>query len=66
MRVVSASKGKCHCELEVSDDHVNSKGTLHGGLAATLVDTVSALAVATTETAPGFTTDLNITYVREC
>ena len=61
MCIVSASKGKCHCELKVSDDHVNSKGTLHGGMAATLIDAVSAMAVATTKTVPGFTTDLNIT-----
>lgn len=61
MRIVYANEGKCCCELKVSDDHVNSKGTLHGGMAAALVDTVSAMAVATTNNAPGFTTDLNIT-----
>ena len=61
MHVVSAEAGRCSCELKLSDEHLNSKNTLHGGLTATLIDAVSSMAVATTHKAPGFTTDLNIT-----
>ena len=61
MRVVSAEGGKCSCELKITDEHLNSKNTLHGGFTATLVDVVSSMAVATTRKAHGSSTDLNVT-----
>ena len=59
--MLSAGDGKCTCEMEISDEHLNAGDTLHGGLTATLVDVVSTLAITTTENPPGISNDLNVT-----
>jgi len=61
VKVLSAADGKCTCEMEVSDEHLNAGETLHGGLTATLVDAISTLAITTTENPPGRSTDINVT-----
>lgn len=61
MQVTYAEGGKCSCELKITDEHLNSKNMLHGGLTATLVDVMSSMAVATTKRAHGSSTDLNVT-----
>ncbi|XP_036907279.1 acyl-coenzyme A thioesterase 13 [Sturnira hondurensis] len=62
--LVSAAPGKVTCELRVEEEHTNQYGTLHGGLTATLVDSVSTLAILCTERAlPGVSVDMNITYM---
>ncbi|XP_045717678.1 acyl-coenzyme A thioesterase 13 [Phyllostomus hastatus] len=62
--LVSAAPGKVTCELRVEEEHTNKLGTLHGGLTATLVDTISTLALLCTERAlPGVSVDMNITYM---
>ncbi|KAF6073809.1 acyl-CoA thioesterase 13 [Phyllostomus discolor] len=62
--LVSAAPGKVTCELRVEEEHTNKFGTLHGGLTATLVDTISTLALLCTERAlPGVSVDMNITYM---
>ena len=63
MQTVSASKGQCVCELTVDESHLNRGGTLHGGLTATLVDNVSTLAIMSTDSHPGVSLDMNISYV---
>ncbi|CAJ0941924.1 unnamed protein product, partial [Mesorhabditis belari] len=42
---VKATTNRLTCELTVENEHVNTKGTLHGGQAASLVDIVTARAV---------------------
>ncbi|XP_037008897.1 acyl-coenzyme A thioesterase 13 [Artibeus jamaicensis] len=62
--LVSADPGKVTCELRVEEEHTNKFGTLHGGLTATLVDSISTLALLCTERAlPGVSVDMNITYM---
>ncbi|KAM4028535.1 acyl-coenzyme A thioesterase 13 [Anomaloglossus baeobatrachus] len=64
LQLVSASPGKVVCELKVDEEHTNRAGTMHGGLTATLVDTVSTVALIHTERgAPGVSVDMNITYM---
>ncbi|NP_001108254.1 acyl-CoA thioesterase 13 S homeolog [Xenopus laevis] len=64
LNLVSAAPGKIVCELQVEEEHTNKGGTLHGGLTATLVDTVSTVALLHTERgAPGVSVDMNITYM---
>merc|ERR1711862_48943 len=64
IRVISAEEGKCVCELTVTEEHQNRGGTLHGGLSATLVDTVTTCALMTAEGgAPGVSVDLNVSYL---
>ena len=54
--------GKCVAEMEVAEEHTNKGGTLHGGLTATLVDTISTVALMTTGPGnPGVSVDINVT-----
>jgi len=46
--VVAAEKGRVLVAVEPSDDHLNPAGTVHGGLAATLLDSCMGLAVQST------------------
>ena len=61
VKLVSASpEGNLSCELCVGEEHVNRGGTLHGGFTATLVDTISTLALIAADKPPGVSTDLSI------
>lgn len=58
--------GAARMVFEVTDEHLNPAGTLHGGVLATLVDTAMGQAVRTT-TADGevpATSQLTVTYLR--
>lgn len=62
--LVSAAPEKIICEMKVEEQHTNKMGTLHGGLTATLVDSISTMALLCTERgAPGVSVDMNITYM---
>lgn len=62
--LVSAAPEKLICEMKVEEQHTNKLGTLHGGLTATLVDSISTMALMCTERgAPGVSVDMNITYM---
>ena len=61
---MSASQGKCVCEITVEESHLNRGGLLHGGMTASLLDTVSTLAIMSHEgNQPGVSVDLNVSYV---
>lgn len=60
MQAVSSSEGQCVCEMIVDESHLNLGGTLHGGLTAHLVDTISTLAILTAGSKPGVSVDMNI------
>ena len=58
---MSGGEGRCLCEMTVEEDHQNRGGTLHGGLTATLVDSVSTVALMTTGKGnPGVSVDLSV------
>ncbi|XP_072532126.1 acyl-coenzyme A thioesterase 13 [Salminus brasiliensis] len=64
VELLSASPGKVVCEMKVGEEHTNRLGTLHGGMTATLIDTISTTAIMYTERgAPGVSVDMNITYM---
>ena len=66
MTVEDADDGAATLGFEVRDEHLNPAGTLHGGVVATLVDTVMGQAVRTT-TGDGevpATSQLTVTYLR--
>jgi uncharacterized protein (TIGR00369 family) len=46
--VIEATKGRVVVAVEPSDAHLNPYGTVHGGLAATLLDSCMGLAVQST------------------
>ncbi|XP_006888747.1 PREDICTED: acyl-coenzyme A thioesterase 13 [Elephantulus edwardii] len=61
---VSFAPGKLVCEMKVEEQHANKMGTLHGGLTATLIDSISTVALLCTERGvPGVSVDMNITYM---
>ncbi|XP_065182753.1 acyl-coenzyme A thioesterase 13-like [Sycon ciliatum] len=63
--IVALSPSKCTCEMTVEEEHANKHGTLHGGMASTLVDTVSTVAImASDRSAAGVSTDLSVSFVR--
>jgi uncharacterized protein (TIGR00369 family) len=66
IRVDDTDDGGARLSLEVTDDHLNPAGTLHGGVLATLVDTAMGQAVRTV-TGEGdvpATSQLTVTYLR--
>lgn len=64
IKIVSASVGSMIARLTVKDNHLNSKGTLHGSVSATIVDWAGGMAIATHGLEKtGLSTDIHVTYV---
>ncbi|XP_002735754.1 acyl-coenzyme A thioesterase 13-like [Saccoglossus kowalevskii] len=61
---VAGTPGKCKFSLKVDEGHLNTGGTLHGGLTATLVDSLTTAAIMTAGGSPGVSVDLNVTYMK--
>jgi uncharacterized protein (TIGR00369 family) len=61
-----AEDGRAGLELDVTDEHLNEAGTLHGGVLATLVDTAMGQAVRSSTGADDVpaTSQLTVTYLR--
>ena len=66
IRVDDTDEGGARLTLEVTDEHLNPAGTLHGGVLATLVDTAMGQAVRTVsgEGDVPATSQLTVTYLR--
>jgi uncharacterized protein (TIGR00369 family) len=64
--VEEADDGSARIAFEVTDEHLNPAGTLHGGVLATLVDTAMGTAVrsATDDGDVPATSQLTVTYLR--
>ena len=45
--IVSATKGTVTARLTLDKNHVNSRGTIHGAVSATIVDWSGGLAIST-------------------
>ena len=60
---VSATKGTFKAHLLLTSNHVNSRGTLHGSVSATIVDWAGGLAIATHGMEKtGASVDIHATY----
>lgn len=46
---IAATADSVTCELTIDEEHVNGKGTLHGGQTVSLVDIITARAVGVTD-----------------
>ncbi|WP_040339792.1 PaaI family thioesterase [Candidatus Blastococcus massiliensis] len=64
--VEAADDGSARVAFEVTEEHLNPAGTLHGGVLATLVDTAMGTAVrtATGDDDVPATSQLTVTYLR--
>ncbi|CAG9832574.1 unnamed protein product [Diabrotica balteata] len=65
LNIVSMGNGKCIAELKVLEEHTNPMGTLHGGLSATLVDSVSSYGLFTHEKGgvKSVSVNINVSYM---
>lgn len=64
IELVSAEKGSMLARLPVGENHINSKGTLHGSVSATIVDWAGGMAIASHGLLQtGLSTDIHVTYV---
>lgn len=62
--LVSATNGSMVATLKVTPNHLNSKGTLHGSMSATIVDWAGGMAIASTGLEKtGLSTDIHVSYV---
>ncbi|XP_071807742.1 acyl-coenzyme A thioesterase 13-like [Asterias amurensis] len=65
VNLISASAGVCRCEMTVEAEQTNMMGTLHGGFIATLVDSLTTVAIMTTPVGvPGVSVDLSVSYLK--
>ncbi|GAA6062671.1 hypothetical protein JCM10212_000571 [Sporobolomyces blumeae] len=65
LRVLDAKPGTIWAEMEVQRHQVNRLGSLHGGVIASVVDTMGSLALSSKGLfMTGVSTDINVTYVR--
>lgn len=65
LKLVSCGNGIMKTELQVGPEHLNQRGTLHGGFIAHLVDAVSTYALTTNEKVDtrGVSIDLSVSYM---
>ncbi|KIV90612.1 hypothetical protein PV10_07897 [Exophiala mesophila] len=62
--LVSATDGSMVASLKVHPNLLNSKGTLHGSVSATIVDWAGGMAIASTGMEKtGLSTDIHVSYV---
>ncbi|CAJ0578914.1 unnamed protein product, partial [Mesorhabditis spiculigera] len=61
---VKATPNHLQCELVLGREHLNSKGTLHGGMTAAIVDIVTARAVGLTNRNQGMASiEISVSYL---
>lgn len=63
VELISATKGTVVARLTLEKNHVNSRGTIHGAVSATIVDWSGGLAIAThSYEKTGASIDIHVTY----
>ncbi|KAG9190309.1 acyl-coenzyme A thioesterase 13 [Alternaria panax] len=64
IKLTYASKGVVRAQLPLTKSHVNTHGSIHGSVSATLVDWVGGMAIAAwdSRTKTGVSTDIHISY----
>ncbi|OLN83751.1 Acyl-coenzyme A thioesterase 13-like protein 2 [Colletotrichum chlorophyti] len=65
LRLTHASKGLILARLPLTPNHLNSSGSIHGSVSATIVDWAGGLAIAAWDLreATGVSVDINISYL---
>lgn len=64
VRITSAHQGAVTARLPLTQDHMNSSGSLHGSVSATIVDWMGGMAIATHDlrSGTGVSVDIHVTY----
>ena len=65
IKLTYASKGVVRAQLLLTKNHVNTHGSIHGSVSATLIDCVGGVAIAAWDnrSKAGVSTDIHISYV---
>ncbi|XP_037940301.1 acyl-coenzyme A thioesterase 13-like [Teleopsis dalmanni] len=63
IKIVDGGDGKCVAEFAVAKEDLNYHGSLHGGLAATLVDNITTYALMSKPCHPGVSVELQIKFL---
>lgn len=63
LQVEPVDEGTGRVLLDATDEHLNSHGTVHGGVLATMIDVAMGTAVATTGGDSPVTVSLTVTYL---
>ncbi|KAF1830387.1 Thioesterase/thiol ester dehydrase-isomerase [Decorospora gaudefroyi] len=65
IKLTYASKGVVRAQLPLTKNHVNTHGSIHGSVSATLIDWVGGMAIAAYDnrTKTGVSTDIHISYL---
>lgn len=64
VQITAASKGHVVARLPLTTNHMNSSGSLHGAVSATIVDWMGGMAIATFDLRQktGVSVDIHVTY----
>lgn len=64
VKIISASKGAVVARLPLTQIHMNSGGSLHGSVSATIVDWIGGMAISTFDLREktGVSIDIHVTY----
>lgn len=64
IKLTHASKGVVRAQLPLTKNHVNTHGSIHGSVSATLIDWVGGVAIAAWDnrSKTGVSTDIHISY----
>ena len=66
-KIIKAENGVCIAEMKVEEEHSNPMGGLHGGLIATLVDSITSYAIITHKSVqgvPSVSVDIHLSYLK--
>ncbi len=63
IKLVTSSPGEATLQLDITDKHLNSHGTVHGGVIFSLADVAFAVA-SNTSGIPAVAINTNITYMK--
>ncbi|XP_030372133.1 acyl-coenzyme A thioesterase 13-like [Scaptodrosophila lebanonensis] len=63
VKITDGGDGRCVGEFTVEAEHLNRKGSLHGGLTAAILDNITTYALMSKGSHPGVSTSLNVSYL---
>ncbi|KAJ5451737.1 Thioesterase superfamily [Penicillium cf. griseofulvum] len=64
VNIISATRGQMQARLKLTAEHVNSRGTIHGAVSATIIDWAGGMSIATHGyERTGASIDIHISYL---
>jgi acyl-coenzyme A thioesterase 13 len=64
VEIIGATRGHMQARLNLTSDHVNSRGTIHGAVSAAIIDWAGGMSIATHGyEKTGASVDIHVTYL---